>query len=350
MNARHHRLHVPRLLDVTRENPPSRMSQFGRAKRVSSGQVSQPIEPAAGVADPGRVFEEHRRFLWNLAYRLTGDGADAEDVVQETFVRALARPPADQERDWRPWLVRVALNLGRDLLRRRRRRRYQGTWLPSPIESGAPDEPVTRAADPARRYDLLESVSFAFLLALEALTPMQRAVLLLRDVFDYSVRETAKALDISETNARTTHMRARRVIRGYDTDRTPSRRERHDMAAAALERFLTFVSQGDVDAVESLLAADARALTDGGGEFHANTRPVVGAANVARLFVGLATRSESVVRVQRQVLNGQPAFVIQRVVCTGYAPKFVLLADVDDGGCLTCVYSVLASRKLAGVH
>jgi RNA polymerase sigma factor (sigma-70 family) len=128
-----------------------------------------------------------------LCYRMTGNAADADDLVQETFVRAWKSPPERTEEPWRPWLARVAMNLSRDLLRRRKRRHYDGTWLPSPIETGdeaaaPPDEPVDEQGDPLARYDMLESVSFAFLLALEALTPAQRAVLLLRDVFDYSVK------------------------------------------------------------------------------------------------------------------------------------------------------------------
>jgi RNA polymerase sigma-70 factor (ECF subfamily) len=157
------------------------------------------------------AFQEHRGLLWHLCYRMTGIAADADDLVQETFLRAIERPPPRTDMALRPWLVRVALNLARDLLRRRRRRReYTGPWLPSPIETGEPgadaaDDRVLPAFEPSLpglgstegRYDLVESVTFAFLLALEALTPQQRAVLLLRDVFDYSVRETAEALAVS---------------------------------------------------------------------------------------------------------------------------------------------------------
>ena len=102
----------------------------------------------AGVSTPAAAriedaFREHRSFLWGLCYRLTGNAADADDVVQETFVRALRSPPARTDEPWRPWLVRVALNLGRDVLRRRRRRRYDGEWLPSPIATE--DEPSIRS-------------------------------------------------------------------------------------------------------------------------------------------------------------------------------------------------------------
>src|SRR5262245_47392862 len=133
------------------------------------------------------IFREHRRFLWGLCYRMTGNAADADDLVQETFVRAWKNPPERTEEPWRPWLARVAMNLSRDLLRRRKRQHYEGPWLPSPIETGdeaatlsddaLSGELVDEKGDPAARYDMLESVSFAFLLALEALTPAQRAVL-----------------------------------------------------------------------------------------------------------------------------------------------------------------------------
>jgi len=145
--------------------------------------------------------------------------ADADDLVQETFVHAMERPPARLEEPWRPWLVRVALNLGRDLLRRRKRRAYVGPWLPSPIDTGDEASPPSHEPTFAEgmstegRYDMLESVSFAFLIALEALSPRQRAILLLRDVFDYSVQETAVVLDLSEANVKTSHHRARRTMR-----------------------------------------------------------------------------------------------------------------------------------------
>src|SRR5205807_6487914 len=139
-------------------------------------------------------------------------------------------PPRRVDDSLRPWLVKVALNRARDVLRSRRRQQYTGPWLPSPVET-ASDEPGTlvhdMASDPPshepasleNRYELLESVSFAFLIALEALTPTQRAVLLLRDVFDYSVRETASALDLSEANTKTIHHRARQAMSAYDAAR-----------------------------------------------------------------------------------------------------------------------------------
>ena len=116
-----------------------------------------------------RTFDEHRKFLWGICYRMTGSAADAEDIVQDTFVKALEKPPADLEAPLRPWLVKIALNLSRDQLRRRRRREYFGPWLPAPIntEGDTPlefDEPSANEISAMAEYDLRESVTIAFLL------------------------------------------------------------------------------------------------------------------------------------------------------------------------------------------
>jgi RNA polymerase sigma-70 factor, ECF subfamily len=301
--------------------------------------------------DVSAAFEQHRQFLWAVSYRLCGSAADADDIVQETFLRALARPPADRERDWRPWLTRVAVNLGRDLLRRRRRRGgYEGSWLPSPIEAEPPGhEPADESGNPAARYDRLESVSFAFLLALEALTPLQRAALLLRDVFDYSARETARALGVTEANARTSHLRARRALALYDQRRRPSTMKRQQAEREALERFLAGVAAGDVAAVEAMLAEDVRAVSDAAGEYYTHRVPVTGRAKVAALFVALARGLGELRRVEIRALNGQPALLAERAARPGFAPRSVTLVDFDDQGRIARVYTVLGSRKLTAV-
>ena len=173
------------------------------------------------MAIAAQLYGENRSFLWGLCYRMTGCAADAEEVVQETFVRVLEKPPRDTRESLRPWLVRVAMNLSRDLLRRRRRTEYVGPWLPSPVPPEDVEDQVIREPEaafvdsPAARYDMRESVSVAFLLALEALTPAQRAVLLLRDVFDYSTGETAEVAGMTEANVKVTLHRARRRMREY---------------------------------------------------------------------------------------------------------------------------------------
>lgn len=303
------------------------------------------------------VFSAHKSFLWGLCYRLTGSAADADDLVQETFMRMIERPPARTDEPWRPWLVGVALNVGRDLLRRRKRRAYIGPWLPSPIETGEQESSPSCefSADgqpsPEGRYDLLESVSFAFLLALEALTPRQRAVLLLRDVFDYSVREAAEALEISEVNVKTTHHRARRAMQGYDRARCLPTSTRQKQTRQALERFLTYLAAGDIPAMEELLVADVRAVSDGGGEFLAALKPVVGRDHVIRFYIKIKERRGVGSRFDMCMLNGLPALVIE---LTDHAPReaarMVLRCDVNMNGQITEWHAVLASDKLTAVR
>ncbi len=302
-------------------------------------------------------FETHRGFLWSLLYRLTGNAADADDVVQETFVRAMERPPARTDLPWRPWLVQVALNLGRDLLRKRRRRGYEGPWLPSPIETAGEasppsyEPPAPDGSSPAARYDLVESVSFAFLLALEALTPAQRAVLLLRDVFDYSVRETAAALGLSEANVKTTHLRARRAMAAYERRPRLPIAVRPQQTQQALERFLGCLATGDVAGLESMLAKDVRMLSDGGGEFVAARRPVLGRDKVRRFLFGLAQKAGAAVRVDLRALNGVPAVVVDNPAAPAqWARRTVLLLDLDAEGRIGTVYGVLATRKLTALR
>jgi RNA polymerase sigma-70 factor (ECF subfamily) len=292
------------------------------------------------------LFEEHRRFLWGLCYRMTGSAADADDVVQDTFVRAIERPPRRTDEPLRPWLIKVALNLARDLLRRRRRRDYVGPWLPSPIETEPPShEPVALDG----RYELLESVSFAFLIALEALTPTQRAVLLLRDVFDYSVKEAADALDLTEANVKTTHHRARRAMEAYDGARQIPTAARQQATAAALRDFLHALERHDVAAVESLLASDVRTTTDGGGEFRSALQTIVGRDKVTRFYVAVAVNAANA-RVRMPALNGVPSVVVDvPSPGTGIAPRFTLTAELDDHGKIAHLYVVSATRKLTAI-
>ncbi len=295
---------------------------------------------------------------------MTGDAADADDLVQETFVRAWKNPPERTDEPWRPWLARVAMNLSRDMLRRRKRRRYEGPWLPSPIETGdeashSPEElpstdPVDEHGDPAARYDMLESVSFAFLLALEALTPAQRAVLLLRDVFDYSVKETAEALGMSEPSVKTTHHRARRTMRDYDRERRLPTRLLQEQTRRAMERFLSCLFNRDAAGAEALLAADVRHLADGGGEFIAARTPVVGRHKVAlfnqKIALSALQRAEvkpGSVREYWRMLNGLPARVLEVAEPPQkYAPRIVTTCELDAEGNIKRIFNILATRKL----
>jgi RNA polymerase sigma-70 factor (ECF subfamily) len=307
--------------------------------------------PATTRASVAEAFRQHERFLWGLAYRMTGTAADADDIVQETFARAVERPPARLDEPLRPWLVRVAVNAARDALRRRKRRGYVGPWLPSPVEDTAdsgPDEERASAVD--ARYELHESASFAFLLALEALTPQQRAVLILRDVLDYSVRETAAALRLSEPNVKTTHHRARHAMDAYDRTRRPPTAGLHAETRAALERFLGALLMQDTTAAEACLAEGARLISDGGGEFRAALRPVLGRDRVARFFFGLQKKLGASGRFEVRDYNGLPAVVAAYdVPRDGWGPRFLMRVDTDATGAIKEVHIVVATAKLTQV-
>lgn len=289
-------------------------------------------------------LEAHRRWLFGVCYRMTGVAADAEDLVQQTFARALEANP-DRTRALEPWLTTVAMNLARDHLRARKARGYVGPFLPSPIPA---DEEEVIAHEPhddgKPRYELLESVSMAFLVALEVLSPTQRAVLLLRDVFDYSVRETAEALELTEANVKVVHHRARAAMAKYDEDEPWATRER---AREALALFLAALGSGDVHAVERLLARDARAVNDGGGEFFAARLPVVGREKVALFYSKLAANVGELEVATVLDRNGWPMFVSRRAVTPpGEAPLSVTWVQVGADGLITEIGNVLATRKL----
>jgi RNA polymerase sigma-70 factor, ECF subfamily len=301
-----------------------------------------------------REFEAHRRSLWALCYRMTGSASDADDLVQETFLRALERPPEARDDGWKRWLIRVATNLAIDALRRRKRRDYIGPWLPSPIETaGEADPPAHEIASAGSsteyRYDLMESVSIAFLLALEELTPRQRAVLLLRDVFD-SVEETAAAIGLTAANVKVTHHRARRVINEYDARRVPRTSAQNPHAAVRLQEFLTHLQNQNVAGVEAMLAADVRLLSDGGGEYHAALNPVRGRDRVSRLLLSLTAKMETPTMFEVRMVNGEPALLVELPAAHGFAPRWVFRIDLDREGLVREVHAILASKKLSAIR
>jgi RNA polymerase sigma-70 factor (ECF subfamily) len=302
-----------------------------------------------------RWFEDHRAFLWGLSYRITGSAADADDVVQETFVKAFQRAPSELE-DPRRWLTRVAVNTARDVLRRRKRRPYIGPWLPTPVETSGEHtpssfEPVVEGQTLEGRYDLMESASLAFLQALEALTPMQRAVLLLRDVFDYAAAEVATVLDTSEGNVRIIHHRARRSMESYEARRSKpagSNRERTDKA---LRQFFSLLEAGDVRGIERMLAEDARTVTDANGEFTALFRPLVGRLQVARFFGQFASpERRGNLKIAIRQINGLPAADLEIASPQGRRPPRLLLSvDLNPAGEIANVWVIASTAKLAGI-
>lgn len=300
----------------------------------------------AGLHD---ALAAHRPFLWALCYRMCGVPADADDLVQDTFARALQSPP---QGELRPYLARIAVNAARDLLRARKRHGYGGTWLPGPHEGDGDEppahEPMIHGESAEGRYELWESASFAFLLALETLTPRARAVLLLRDVFDYSAQEAASALGMSEANVRTTHHRARKVMEANYRRRPRAAAGR---TRAALQALLGAVMSQDVKAVEALLAQDVEALADGGGEFYASRVPVRGAARVAQFLVRLLQLRGAPSAAELRMVNGEPALVARFDDGRPHeAPRSVLRIELDEEGRIRALHNVLATRKLSAIR
>jgi RNA polymerase sigma factor (sigma-70 family) len=306
-------------------------------------------------------FHDHRSFLWGLSYRVTGSASDADDIVQETFVRAHQHAPEHLD-DPRRWLMRVAVNAGRDLLRRRKRRAYIGPWLPTPIDTDddAPPsfEPAVEGRTLEGRYDLMESVSLAFLQSLEALTPTQRAVLILRDVFDYSAAEVATALDMSAGNARTIHHRARRAMESYDRRRTIPTADNRGRTGKALQRFLSLLGSGDVQGIERMLAEDVKAISDGGGEFTAALRPIEGVARTAQFFARLAASRVERSTVALRSINEFPAIMLEfegtpeaeeRRHLHRRPPRLVISVDLNEAGLISMVRVIASSTKLKAI-
>jgi RNA polymerase sigma-70 factor (ECF subfamily) len=297
------------------------------------------------------AFKANDRYLWGILYRMTGVAADADDLLQDTFRRALEKPPKRIDEPLRPWLVKVAMNLARDHLRKRKRTAYVGPWLPSPIETPKEENPPGfELPSTEARYDLLESVTFAFLIALEALTPSQRAVLLLRDVFDYSVRETAEALALSEANVKTTHLRARRAMEHYEAHRTKPTAEAQEETTRLLTEFFSHLAAQDVAAIEAMLAEDVRAANDGGGEFYAALRIIRGQRKVRLLYQKLSLKRGFPIWFEVRLINGMPGIVAQFGPGKAREGARAAFLPVIEGGRIRELHSVLATRKLTALR
>lgn len=297
------------------------------------------------------AFRTSEGRLWSLCYRMTGVAADADEVVQEAFVRAVEARADLRGADLERWLVRVATNLCLDCLRRRRRRGYQGPWLPSPLET----EPPRDAADPdaasgAAGVERAERVSYAFLVALEALSPRARAALLLVDVLDYPVAEVADVLGTTEGNVRVLLHRARRTLARFDVEMvaSPDVRARQ---RAALEQLLRCMMNQDAAGMRALLTADVRSVTDGGGRYTALRTPLVGRAAVARFHLETARRRAPVSRTEIRWINGVAALVVvTRPLRPQMAPRLVLRCEVDADGRIRELHTILNPAKLTAVR
>lgn len=283
------------------------------------------------------TFQTHRPRLMALAYRLLGSRADAEDVVQDTWLRWADVAPgsiADPE----AWLVTVTTRLGLDRLRAASRQRvdYIGPWLPEPLQVSL-DLPAPLGPDQA--HALSEDLSLAFLTLLEQLSPDERAAFLLKDVFDHDYRQIAHLLGHGEANCRQLVHRARqRLQSGRPRFEADGAQHRHLLA-----RFMDACQSGDSDAIQALLHSNARLISDGGGVVTAAIRPLLGAERIGRLYWAIARRGGTH-PAQLGSVNGQPAilrFDAGRL-------HSITTVDIVDGR-ITTVYSVLNPEKLPAV-
>ncbi len=245
-------------------------------------------------------FTQYRPLLFSIAYRMLGSAMDAEDMLQETFLR-WQQAPADDVQSPKSYLSAVVTRLCIDHLRSAqvRREAYVGPWLPEPILTGQnPGAVETMALD--------DSLSIAFLVLLESLSPLERAVFLLREVFDYDYGEIARVVDKTETNCRQMVRRARQHLK--------ARRPRYEVSLEQRDRltmqFAQTLASGDMDGFLALLAEDITLVADGGGKISAAIHPITGPDKVARYLFGLLEKLRETLDARFAEVNGQPGFVI----------------------------------------
>ena len=266
-----------------------------------------------------------RRQLINVAYRLLGSVADAEDVVQETYARWYALTPTQRDAIENPiaWMTTVASRVCLDLLgsARMRRERYVGEWLPEPVPQPSEWSTTAAPADPADRITLDESVNMAFLVVLESMTSAERVAFILHDVFRYSFAEVGEIVGRSPAACRQLASSARRRVGGSPPPAKPVGRN-----GAIVRDFKRAWEARDIDGLIAVLDPNARAVADGGGLVQARLEPIEGAEAVARGLFHVADTNPDLVMLERTV-NGQPGLVLQQGGVTGTVMAFEITGD-----------------------
>ncbi|GAA4929529.1 RNA polymerase sigma-70 factor [Streptomyces coeruleoprunus] len=278
------------------------------------------------------AFVAHRNLLFTVAYEMLGSAADAEDVLQETWLRWVKVDPGGV-RDQRAYLVRMTTRQALNRLRtlKRRREAYVGQWLP---------EPLLTTPDVAEDIELAESMSMAMMLVLESLSPTERAVFVLREVFEVDYDEIAEAVGKSPDAVRQIAHRARRHVDA----RRPRRTASASQTRAALESFQRALETGDPQDLLDVLAPDVVLLSDGGGVKRAALRPVIGAEKIVRFYLGATAKATATLTCEPTMVNGSPALALHR------DGEFdgVMAVRVEDGR-ITGLYFVRNPEKLTRV-
>lgn len=282
-------------------------------------------------------FENSRKRIFGLAYRMLGSAADAEDIVQETWLRA-RRAAADEVRSPEAFFVTVATRLCLDQLKsaKRKRESYVGPWLPEPIAD-------TEGMSPENAMELADDLSFALMMTLEKLSPPERAAFLMHDIFDAPFPDIARALGKTEEACRQLASRARKAVRSAK----PARKVSPVAHSALLAKFAEAIASGDARSLEALLAADAVAWSDGGGVKRAALNPIRGASRIARFFLGLARKAARLRQTPSfhpAAINGAPGFLI---FIDGALDQ--TLSIETDGERITAIYVVRNPEKLGAL-
>ena len=287
------------------------------------------------VKDTTEIFNQYRGLLFSIAYRMLGSAADAEDIVQEAFIRWMEAGAADVQSP-RAYLCSIVVRLCIDQLRSARAQRevYVGPWLPEPVST-------TQHPELAQTAIQAESLSFAFLIMLENLKPLERAVFLLREVFEYDYAEIAEMVGKSEANCRQVLHRAHQRL----GERRPRFAVSHEQQERITHQFLRASTSGDMQGLLNLLTADIVLTADGGGKAaQAGRKPVYGADRVSRGFIGSMRKMPPGVVARVEEINGQPALV-------GYLdgrPYAVMLLEIEQDR-VSRVYIVMNPDKLGGL-
>ncbi|MFI6284934.1 RNA polymerase sigma-70 factor [Streptomyces sp. NPDC051018] len=284
------------------------------------------------------AFQQYRTLLFSVTYRILGSAADAEDVVQDAWLKWSAADRT-QVADPKAYLTRIVSNLAMERLRstRHQRETYIGPWLPEPVLTGP---------DTADGVATADSVSMALLVVLETLSPLERAIFVLKEVFAFSYAEIAEAVERSETAVRQGAHRAREHVRARRPRFTADRARRRDVT----ERFFAATAGGDINTLMELLSPDVTLWTDGGGKVRQALKPVVGAETVASWFAALGTSTyQGIAPEQMQTeltwINGGPGVVFR-------GPDHVLATltfDFDPEGRISAIHNVANPDKLHAV-